>query len=141
MKKLALALLWLPLLLACSKNEQHAHLSAGANTVVIDSERYAHATGDPFTFESVKISGDEIQITIRYGGGCREVYAGLVDGGSVAYSNPPQRTMKMILDDRDGCEALMKKMFSFDLKPIRLQGTNKVQLRLDGWGETLLYTY
>lgn len=130
---LAIATLW-----ACDKSDLEKACSLLA---IVDSEQFVNAPNDPFKFEEVKIEGDCLEITYSYGGGCEEVVMKIIGRESIMKSNPPQRSIRMSLDDIDNCEALITTTRNYDLTPFRESGGNEIILRLDGWDESISYKY
>lgn len=126
------------LLASCDKSELEKACSLLA---IVDNEQFANAPNDPFGFESVTIDGDCLEVTYSYGGGCEEVVMKLIGREGIMKSDPPQRNIRMSLDDIDNCEALITTSRNYDLTPFRESGGNEIILRLDGWDESINYKY
>lgn len=127
------------MMFSCEKNGSDSS-NVNAETV-IHTAQYEEL-GDNIPIREAKIMGDELHVTITDSGcsGSRWT-AKLVDSGKLAYSNPPQRFAKIEFVNNEDCEALITRTFVFDLKPLRVTGSQKVSINLDGWTKQLLYTY
>ncbi len=75
-------------------------------------------------------------------GGCGGISwkVDLIDAGSVAESNPEQRKLKISLENKEVCLAIVNKTYTFDLRPVRT-ANNAVLLNLELWEEPILYEY
>jgi hypothetical protein len=140
MMKFLLASLLALLLVACEKNDNEQPLSS-SNDIILSQLLYSTAPADPFFIDTVQISNDSIIISISYGGGCGTVVANLYDAEAIAESNPVQRSIRLSFKDNDNCEALVKRDYAFNLKPVQLQEYDKMFLNLTAWDEPLLYQY
>ncbi|GAB1857326.1 hypothetical protein MHTCC0001_21620 [Flavobacteriaceae bacterium MHTCC 0001] len=65
----------------------------------------------------------------------------LVDSGSVAESLPVQRLLKLEFKNQEDCSAVFKRRLSFNLEPLQIKGNNTIILNLDGWDNTVTYSY
>ncbi len=108
---------------------------------VVDDDLFANGPDDEFFPQEVRIEGDCLYLRFQYSGGCEEVDYQLLSGTTVAYSLPPQRTIRFSLDDDDPCEALPVVEATFNLRPFRVAGQETVVLNFEGWGESLTYIY
>lgn len=108
---------------------------------VVSNAVYANAPNGDFQLDRVEITGDSLLVSIRYGGGCGDVYMKLLTSDMVMESLPVQRNIKLSFKDKDDCEAFLFRVFTFDLKPARVYGNNSVVLKLEGWDTALEYTY
>lgn len=125
----------------CTKDERESKYNNRCNFVSIDSEQYNNLTTDDFNIVDIKFEDRCLKITIRYGGGCKDVSLRLIDSDSVFESNPVQRNLKIILTDNDDCEALITKEFYFDITKLKVEGQNEVLLNFFESDKTHLYTY
>src|SRR5690606_11004218 len=60
------------LLFACSNDDEGKDMGDHAS-IFIDSDIYHEAESDDFHLEEARITGDFLEVRIRYGGGCGEV--------------------------------------------------------------------
>ena len=80
----------------CTKEERESKHNNRCNFVLIDSEQYNNLTTDDFNIVDIKFEDRCLKITIRYGGGCKDVSLRLIDSDSVFGSNPVQRNLKIL---------------------------------------------
>jgi len=75
---------------------------------------------DGFDLDSVRIDGDMLTLTVRYGGGCRPHYFFLyMSPAAFMESNPVQADVYLRhVGNGDACMAYLKSTPSFDLRPI-----------------------
>lgn len=111
------------------------------SATIIDNERYNNAISDSFEIIEINPENNCLKITLRYGGGCGEVKAELVDSGDILESDPGQRNLRVIFDDNDDCEALIQKDFSFDISGLQIENEDRGLLNFQGSDLTYLYEY
>ncbi|MEA4917354.1 hypothetical protein SDC9_163177 [bioreactor metagenome] len=133
------ACLFAAILFSCEKNEVDSSSNVNAETI-IHQELYEELDKD-VPLKEVKIIGDELHVTINDGGCSGARWKVKLVGGSLAYSNPPQRFAKIEFVNDEECEAWITRTFVFDLKPLRVKGSRKVNIKLEGWPKQLLYAY
>lgn len=125
-------------LLSCAEDD---NLPLVDSAVLIDSEAYNSAISDNYTIRSVKINGDFLTIKFSASGCDGESWkVKLIDSGSVAYSNPPQRLLVLSLENNELCKALITKEVTFNISNLRV-GSSSVWLNLKKYGEPILYQY
>jgi len=125
----------------CENNNSTTNSFDVHQTIIVDSELFINAPDDDFDFANAEIIGDSLKLTIRYGGGCGDVEIKLIDSGAIMESYPVQRNIRLSLKDKDLCKALLTKVISFNLIPVRVSDNQKVSLNLAGWESPLLYEY
>lgn len=106
-------------------------------------------TGDPYSVENAKISGDTLIINLSYGGGCEEHSFELLnnfafkehtnDFGKIG-SYETRITLKHNANN-DRCRSIVRSEERFDLTKIRQVGVNKIKMNLSGWENELTYIY
>jgi hypothetical protein len=122
---------------SCKKEKKKLTCS---QDVIISKTQYETALDDQYSIIDLKINGD--CLTIKFSAsGCNgnSWTTQLIDAGGVAYSFPPQRSLKLSLDNKELCEAIVTKEISFNIKDLQVQGTNKVLLKISG--QSILYEY
>ncbi|MEN8122384.1 MAG: hypothetical protein ABFS35_18710 [Bacteroidota bacterium] len=108
--------------------------------VVISPDEYKNAPNDPFSIKNMVIDGDCLKITYEAGGCDGSTWlVKLIDSGAVAESYPCQRTLRLSMDNKEVCDAVISKTTSFDIKDLQIVGNDKVLLRVSG--EEILYEY
>lgn len=152
MKQLSLALIVFSFcfLCACTDQVQVVEIPKGdcPKYVELNYSNYDSLKTDPLTILAVNIEGDCLQLTLQYGGGCREH---LVDLALIQpqCGTPPLQppTFEIRHDARgDVCKALITKDYSFDISGIREQDKTKTDFILSvktssGTTNTHTYTY
>ncbi len=142
MKKLILTLFVFALFLRCGDDESvRPNNTDCGQKAIVDNAQYINAPDDEFSFVEVEINGDCMKISIRYGGGCRDIELKLIGSESVLFPAPGAGNIRLSLKDEDDCKALILKEITFDLTPFRLLNLNRVSLRLSGWDGLLVYEY
>lgn len=143
MKKLKLAIgLILISLFSCSEQEDTQYLNSICDQITtVDNSRYKNASSEGFVIRNVQLSGDCLEVVIASSGCSGNTWkVELIDAGRVAESNPEQRDLKIVLDNREMCTAMVNKTYTFDLRPVRTQ-RNVVLLNLEHWDELIPYEY
>lgn len=108
---------------------------------VISRELYNRSPIENYAINKASITGDCLVVEL-VASGCdgKNWKMELYDHASIAESNPVQRQVKVVLETRELCAALVKKEVSFDLTPLRTSA-DEILLNLAGWEELLLYEY
>lgn len=101
---------------------------------------------DPINVLDVKIVGDCLQLTLQYGGGCKEHEVDLVLMLPECATPPlPPPDFRISHNAHgDACKALITKEYSFDLSGIRQEGKSKTDFILNArnaGGEMTSTTY
>lgn len=128
------------LLFACSNDDEGKDMGDHAS-IFIDSDIYHEAESDDFHLEEARITGDSLEVRIRYGGGCGEVKLRLAGMEEVLDSDPPRRKIRLLLEDNDPCEAFIAETFYFKLSAFQIAGSSRTGLLLSDWDGSLLYEY
>lgn len=144
MKYLLFAIV-LTLSFSCTRqNSKPIQANAGdcENAVIIDTEKYKNTSPNVFNITSCIIKADCLEITINAGGCDGSAWkADLISNGSIAESFPPQKFLKILFTNPEFCMAVPSRKFSYNLRPLRVSGTNKVLFNLQGWDQELVYQY
>ena len=123
------------------KNEEVEQQEKECNDVIIDSEQYNNSQTDSFELIKLIVENECLKISVRYGGGCKEVYAKLVDSEDLFESNPVQRNLRIVFTDNDECEALVEKDFHFNINNLQIENESKIKLNFQGSDLTYIYQY
>ncbi|MFN8241412.1 MAG: hypothetical protein U0X39_11785 [Bacteroidales bacterium] len=109
---------------------------------VLVGDSYYHGYPDsPVTISDVAITGDILKVTIAASGCSGGTWkVNLVGSGSLMYSLPPKRMMRISLQNDELCTAYVGRVINFDLKPARIEG-NQIVLLIDGWDDPVVYSY
>jgi hypothetical protein len=82
----------------------------------------------PVTIHSSAIVGDSLELTVSFGGGCRDHTFALLANGAWMESNPVQTGVRLAHDGSgDPCDALLSRTLRFDLSPLKTAYANSYQ--------------
>jgi len=129
---------------ACDEEIEVELLTCEQQTI-IDASQYQTATSDAASIDSLEITGNCLSITFSSGGCDGETWqVKLIDSGSVAESLPPQRSLKLTLENEEVCLAQITKTISFDVHELEVDGEVSVWLNIsdsDDESEQILYEF
>lgn len=131
------------LFVACHKDPQPPICDDCDQTTLVSSTLYENAPNDFFTFDTVFIDGNCLEITFTSSGcdGSSWVIQ-LIDSEQILESFPVQRVLRMSLQNEELCDAVFSRTVTFDLTPLQLAAYDRILLNIDGWeGSPLLYEY
>lgn len=111
-------------------------------SVVVDASVFDDLVSDDFQFVDVSLIGDCLSIEIGASGCDAQTWAfTLVDSGVIAESLPEQRNLKLKLENTEVCTVFFSTNISFDISALQINGSNKIILNLEGWDNSITYTY
>ena len=108
---------------------------------VVDNDGFNNADSDNIAIISTEIIDHCLEI--KFGAsGCDGSTWNLIlyDSGDIAESNPPQRNIRLVLENQELCDAYFERAITFDIKTLQVDG-NKVILNLQNTGDKILYEY
>jgi hypothetical protein len=106
-------------------------------SVVIDSSFVSKESG--ITVDSLTISGNILNVYLKYGGGCAQHDIDLVWNKVTMKSMPPQLPLGFRHDAHgDACKKLVTEMRPFDLTPLKSSGYKKMTLNIQN--ASIVYT-
>ncbi len=110
--------------------------------VIIDEDYYNNLESENFSFINVEVQQDCLSINLSASGcdGNSWEYK-LVDSGNIAESSPEQRYLKFKLINNEACLAVFDRIVTFNLEPIRVEGSNEIVLNIEGYQEPITYSY
>jgi hypothetical protein len=145
MKSKTLFVVIAALLLGCAKNQKATNKTANqacGATVVVSQSAYNGVNTVNYSITNAVINGNCLEITFGSSGCSGGTWVTkLVDSGAILDSNPMQRMLKLDLTNNELCTAVFTKTVSFDISPLKVDGSNTVRLVLSGFNSTLLYQY
>jgi hypothetical protein len=122
---------------ACQDNEVVVDFFCG-DAVVSDSDLYGATTTSNYSIVSVSVFMDCITLRISSSGCSGESWnASLIDSEEESFSIPPERFLRLRLENEEACLAVFEKEFTFDTKPIQPSGSGTVILNIEGWNEPI----
>ena len=140
MKSKVLLILVLLFTLGCSDSNDPDPEGCEKGTV-ISQERYSNAPSDELTLNSLDIENDCLKINFSASGCNGESWKiELIDSGSIKESDPPQRDLRLSLDNDELCEAYITRELSFNIKELKVEG-GRVWLNLSNSEDRILYEY
>lgn len=111
-------------------------------STVIDGKLYNKPPENKVVIERSVIKDGFMEIQIAFSGcdgsTCK---ARLIDSEVIDGSLPVQRYLRVEFINEEEGDSTISKTFAFDLTPLQVPEENKVRINLDGWNESLLYTY
>jgi len=127
-------------MLACSDSDDPDPNGCDFGTV-ISQERYRIAPSDELTINSLEIENDCLKINFSASGCNGDSWKiELIDAGSIKESDPPQRDLRLSLDNDELCEAFITRELSFNISRLKVEG-GRVVLNLSNSGDQILYSY
>ncbi|WP_431159318.1 hypothetical protein [Winogradskyella poriferorum] len=122
------------------------------DTIPQESECDAFAIIDDFAFDnnessffeiiSANIEGDCLNIEISASGCSGETWQiELFSNTVINESLPVQRGLKLILTNNEACLAVFTRQTSFDLTTLQVEGENEINFNLEGFEESVNYSY
>ncbi|NNE32186.1 MAG: hypothetical protein HKN40_07440 [Winogradskyella sp.] len=110
--------------------------------VLIDNEAYTNAESGNYSLNEAYIEADCLFINISASGCDGSTWEmHVIDSGNVAESVPSQRFLKFQFINNESCLAVISKVRSFDLTPLRVAETDELVLNIENFPESLLYSY
>ena len=110
-------------------------------SVIISKDNYSSAPGDHLTIINAKLNDDCLKINFASSGCSGSSWeVKLIDSGVILYSNPPQRNLRLSLNNQEACAAVIGKEITFNVKDLQING-NKVILNITNSGDQILYEY
>jgi hypothetical protein len=111
-------------------------------------EKWSGWRQDPYEFIEMHVDGDRLDVTVRYGGGCREHEFALLVNPAFLESYPVQMRGVLAHDAKaDPCRALIQKTLQFDLSPLKRAyraayqtDTVRIHLHVAGWPQVVDYS-
>lgn len=127
--------------ISCNDDDDDVKKSPCNEDILISQNQFDHGPNDDLTIMEVTILDDCLNIKFGAGGcdGTSWIFE-LVDSGEVLDSSPPQRNLRLSLEDNEDCEAFIIKETSFDLTPLQVDG-QEVILNLTRWDGQINYRY
>ena len=96
-------------------------------------------SSDPIEIQNATINGNNLEIFVRYNGGCKAHTFELVGHKMTTKSIPPQRSIKLFHNvNEDDCRELIEEKLVFDVTPFAL-GKGEVSLKLEGYDKIIPY--
>ncbi|MEM9142658.1 MAG: hypothetical protein AAGA86_06695 [Bacteroidota bacterium] len=141
MKKIVFLSLFGLALCSCSDDDDGTSMGNCDLGTVISESRFNDAPSDALTINTLSVEGDCLMINFS-AGGCDgsswEIV--LIDSGAILESDPPQRNLRLSLNNEELCAAIVQRELTFDISNLRVEG-NQVRLNLVNSEDSVLYSY
>lgn len=126
------------LIACCPVNED---ISMCDDLITIDKDLYNSASNSPLSITKIEIIDDCLSIDFN-ASGCNgnSWKVKLIDSEAILKSNPPQRNLRLSLENNEMCEAIIHKKISYDISKLRLSGS-EVILNIINSGHQIRYKY
>ncbi|PYE82589.1 hypothetical protein DFQ11_10114 [Winogradskyella epiphytica] len=122
--------------------EDDVYVASCDLSVIVDNEVYNTIESDDYTLNDYYFIGDCLKIIIDASGCDTSNWEmTLVDSENIGESIPHQRFLKLSVITNQACQVVFSKTVSFDVKSLRLPGVNEVVLNIEGFNESILYSY
>lgn len=126
-------------LISCDKEDEKQ--SDCGDYAIVSMEDYDNADTSSFEISNVATEGSCITITIHSSGCDGNTWnAELVDLGDINESLPPQRSLRLILENNEVCNAYISKDFSFELEELS-EGYDQVTFHLKDYDQSILVNF
>jgi len=97
---------------------------------------------DNFRIIETNVIGDILELTVSYGGGCKDHLFSMHTTGNYGKSYPPKLIVFLKhVGNGDMCKALLTEKIYFDLKSVQFRGSDILHLQLNNYDEFIIYTY
>ena len=141
MKKILILTLIGLTILSCSNDDDNDNPVNCDFETVISAEQYANAPSDQLTINSLAINYNCLKINFSASGCSGDTWElKLIDSEDILESLPPQRNLRLSLNNEEPCEAYITKELTFDISNLQVEGT-QVQLNITNSDENILYEY
>ena len=149
MKTLLFTCASLLILTACAtmkktkKMDQSSHTNQPTSEIGV-AQIGKPAVSDMCTIERAKLTGNILELTVSYSGGCEVHQFELIGNPNIAKSLPPIRSIELVhKSNGDACKAKMEETLRFNLSNLAYQQEtgSVIKLNLSGWKDQLIYTF
>lgn len=109
--------------------------------VIISNKLYKSAPSDHLTISNAELIDGCLKIQFASSGCDGSSWeVKLIDSGYLLYSDPPQRNLRLSLDNNELCDAYIGKEITFDVKKLQVSG-NEVLLNITNSNTQISYKY
>ncbi len=128
-------------MVSCDKTEYPVVTDDCSVKVIIDRDLHL-STSLNYFIDTISIDEDCIKIDLSESGCDGSTWiVDLIDSGDIAESLPAQRSLKLSLENKEECDAVISKSFYFDLTPLQTDDEEQFILHIEGWAQSVLYEY
>ncbi len=129
---------------ACSNTKETAPIEEvevikAAPKAIVASDWNSYRSNAPIEITETILRGNQLSLYVRYSGGCKEHGFQLVGHRMIAKSLPPQRSVKLIHDNKgDDCRQIIEDVLVFDIYDLA-HDKGETALVLDGVSLPVIY--
>jgi len=129
------------LLSGCNKDDDKETPSDCDQTVIISNEEFHNAPDDLLSIVKADIQDNCLIIDFGSSGCDGSTWiVKLIDSGAVAESYPPQRTLRLSLQNEELCDAYFTQKISFNIQDLQVEGSSVI-LNIEEYSQPILYQY
>jgi len=130
------------MLFACDDHSETDCFKACSQPVIINADAYQNAPDDGLQIVNTELEGDCLVIRFE-SGGCdgNSWVIKLIDSEAVMESFPPQRNLRLSLQNQEPCDAVVTKEIAFNISNLRLAEYDKIKLNITNSADQVLYEY
>ncbi len=134
------------LMVSCGKDDDNSlECSESGNCdkcIIINRDLYNQTNTDNYTIQTIKVNQDCLEIEFASSGCSGSSWViSLIDLGAISETAVPQRDLKLRLKNSEICEAYITRTISFDLKPLRLENYDELNLKVAEYNSLIRYEY
>ena len=125
-------------------NEKEPTSAQCDRALIVSDTNYKNAKDESdFRIKDVSIAGNCMKITYSYGGGCGKIETELVASENHINNTMelPTRKLKLSIDDKDNCEALITTTEEFDISALQNSNGSNTTIELYKWDSLIQYSY
>lgn len=128
------------LITSCEKDNK-CNIDDCDQQVLISNNQYHNAPNDQLEINSIELIDDCLKISFSSGGCSGDTWiVKLIDSENIMESAPPQRNMRLSLDNNEPCDAYISKEITFNIKSLQVDG-GEVFLNIVNSEDQILYEY
>lgn len=140
MKNIALFLFPVIFLLSACEKDDFA-TSDCDQKAVLNENQFQNAPADPVTIIEAEIKGDCFRIKYGASGCSGDTWKIQLIGSENLYESlPPQRDIRLSMENKEDCLAYFTKEMTFDIKELRSSG-DKIRFYIANSDTSVLYSY
>lgn len=120
-----------PIVTACSQSATY-----------VNASQYNQIDTLNYTVTNVVLTGNCLEVTIG-SSGCNPNNwdMNFIASEMVVETNPVLYKAKVELINNEDCLSVYQKIVSFDITPLQMSGTDKIQISIEGWSTPIIYQY
>lgn len=140
--KILLSVTFIVMILSSSQDDDGHEIPVSCDLEsVISNEKYENTPSDQLTINSLAINDNCLQINFSSSGCDGDTWElELVVSEWILFSIPPQRNLRLSLQNEELCQAVITKELTLDISNLQVNG-NEVRLNITNSDESIMYKY